>query len=63
MCAVAAAVLGHSGRTVVPVSISMPDIRFAPVRVPEWDSWVVQTAWSVNGPATRTSRHTGEESG
>ncbi|KXF55922.1 hypothetical protein AXA44_35750 [Rhodococcus sp. SC4] len=47
VCAIGAAVPGPSGRPVAAVAISMPDIRFMPARVPEWGSWVRQTAQSI----------------
>ncbi|MGW0177186.1 IclR family transcriptional regulator [Rhodococcus sp. NPDC003322] len=47
VCAVGAAVPGASGRPVAAVSISMPDIRFEPARVPEWGRWVSETARSI----------------
>lgn len=48
VCAVGAAVLGTSGRPEAAVSISMPDIRFEPARVPEWGDWVRETARAIS---------------
>jgi IclR family acetate operon transcriptional repressor len=48
VCAVGAAVAGPSGRPVAGVTISMPDIRFEPARVPEWGSWVRETARAIS---------------
>ena len=47
VCAVGAAVAGPSGRPVAAIAISMPDIRFEPARVPEWGSWVRDTARAI----------------
>jgi IclR family transcriptional regulator, acetate operon repressor len=47
VCAVGAAVVGPSGRPVASVAISMPDLRFDPERVPEWGSWVRETAAAI----------------
>lgn len=47
VCAVGAAVPGSSGRPEAAVSISMPDIRFEPARVPEWGGWARETARSI----------------
>lgn len=47
VCAVGAAVAGPSGCPVAAVVISMPDIRFEPARVPEWGSWVRETARAI----------------
>lgn len=48
VCAVGAAVIDPAGRPVAAVAISMPDIRFDPVRVPEWGSWVRETAREIS---------------
>lgn len=48
VCAVGAAVVDTAGRPVAAVVISMPDIRFEPSRVPEWGSWVRDTAQAIS---------------
>jgi IclR family transcriptional regulator, acetate operon repressor len=47
VCAIGAAVTDSSGRPVAAVSISMPDMRFVPARVPEWGEWVRKTAREI----------------
>jgi IclR family acetate operon transcriptional repressor len=48
VCAVGAAVIDPAGRPVAAVAISMPDLRFDPVRVPEWGSLVRETAREIS---------------
>jgi IclR family acetate operon transcriptional repressor len=48
VCAVAAAIADTNGRPLAAVAISMPDIRFEPARVPEWGSWVRETARQIS---------------
>ncbi|RQW86563.1 IclR family transcriptional regulator [Micromonospora globispora] len=52
VCAVGAAVAGPGGRPVAAVTISMPDVRFEPARVPEWGAWVRDTARAITDTFT-----------
>jgi IclR family transcriptional regulator, acetate operon repressor len=48
VCAVAAAITDPTGRPLGAVTISMPDIRFVPERVPEWGKSVAATVRAIN---------------
>jgi IclR family transcriptional regulator, acetate operon repressor len=48
VCAIGSAVTDPSGRPIATVAISMPDIRFAPARIPEWGAWVRETAGVIS---------------
>lgn len=48
VCAIGSAVIDPAGHPVAAVAISMPDIRFDPVRVPEWGSWVREAAQGIS---------------
>ncbi|MFE5702291.1 IclR family transcriptional regulator [Rhodococcus koreensis] len=52
VCAIAAAVTDNASRPVAAVAISMPDIRFVPDQVPEWGSWVCETARAISSALT-----------
>lgn len=47
VCAVGAAVPDTAGQPVAAVTVSMPDIRFDPSRVPEWGAWVCETKQAI----------------
>lgn len=48
VCAIGAAVIDQDGRPIAGVAISMPDVRFDPELVPEWGSWVRETAAAIS---------------
>ncbi|MBY3988756.1 IclR family transcriptional regulator [Rhodococcus fascians] len=48
VCAVGSAVVDRAGRPIAAVVISMPDIRFEPIRLTEWGGWVRETAQAIS---------------
>jgi IclR family acetate operon transcriptional repressor len=48
VCAIGAAVLDARGAPLAGVSMSMPDLRYDPERVPEWGALVVATAREIS---------------
>lgn len=48
VCAIGSAVVDKVGRPIAAVVISMPDIRFEPVRLTEWGAWVRDTAQAIS---------------
>jgi IclR family acetate operon transcriptional repressor len=48
VCAIAAAVTDASGRPLGAVTVSIPDVRFDPKRVPEWGKSVVDASHAIS---------------